>query len=294
MTVAGAMFGKLSRLHRVRILALAVAGVGIVGVCDYLTGFEVSMSLFYVAPVALAAWYAGRWTGVFIAVLSCLSWYSADLAAGSHYSHPLIPVWNSLVRLGFFLVCSLLLTTLRKTLINERHLACTDALTGLYGRRAYEEQLEHDLALAQRLKSCITLAYIDLDDFKGINDTHGHGAGDRVLQVTAQVLKNLTRRVDTAARLGGDEFAVVLPDTDQTGAQQAIAHLVREMQEAYLAINLKVTCSIGVVTFIDTTISASDAVAMADALMYEVKRQGKGAVAYNRFGTAPSAEVAAV
>jgi len=292
MIVSANVLAKLSRLRRVQILALAVAGVGIVGACDYLTGFEVSMSLLYLAPVALAAWYAGRWAGVFVAVLSCLSWYSADLAAGNYYSHPLIPVWNSLVRLGFFLVCSLLLTTLRETLINERHLARTDALTGLYGRRAFEEKLEHDLALAQRLKSSVTLAYIDLDDFKGINDTRGHGAGDQVLQVTAQVLTKLTRRVDTAARLGGDEFALVLPDTDQAGAQQAIAHVVRELHAACLGAGHEVTCSIGAVTFCDTTVSASEAVAMADALMYEVKRRGKGAVAYNLFANAPHMEVA--
>lgn len=274
----------LSRLSRAQILALATCGVGIVGICDFLMGYEASMSLFYLLPVAVAAWYSGRWSGVFIAVLSCVSWYIADLAAGNQYSHPAIPVWNSLVRLGFFLVSGLLLATLRDTLFNERHLARTDDLTGLYGRRAFEEQLDHDLALAQRHNSAVTLAYLDLDDFKAVNDSRGHAEGDRVLRTTGWALNKFTRRVDTAARLGGDEFALILPDTGPSGAQEAISSLMRDLQQAFNAIEVQITCSIGVVTFQNPALPAASAVAAADALMYEVKRQGKGAVAYSIFG----------
>ena len=282
--VLGTLDRLLARLTRVQALALAVCGVVFVGICDYLMGYEVSMSLFYLGPVAVAAWYAGRWPGVSIAVLSCISWYIADLTAGNHYSHPAIPVWNSLVRFGFFLISGLLLTALRNTLFNERHLAQTDGLTGLYGRRAFEDKLGHDLAMAQRRNSAVTLAYVDLDDFKTVNDTHGHAEGDRVLRVTGRVLNKLIRRVDTAARLGGDEFALVFPDTDPHGAQQAVSNLTRELREAFAAIRLDVTCSVGVVTFLNPTVSVASAIAAADSLMYEVKRQGKGAVAYSVLG----------
>jgi len=284
----------LSRLTAVQILVLAVCAVAIIGIGDYLSGYELSMSLFYLVPVALAAWYAGRWAGVSVAVLSCASWYIADSAAGNQYSHPAIPVWNSLVRLGFFLVSGALLTALRNTLHNERHLARTDALTGLCSRRVFEDNLEHDLALAQRSKSAVTLAYVDLDDFKAVNDTYGHSEGDRVLQATGRVLSKLIRRVDTAARLGGDEFALVLPDTDMQGAQQIISILTQELQQALSVIRLEVTCSIGVVTFLAPSLSAASAVAAADELMYEVKGQGKGAVAYRLFEEALQPVVAAV
>jgi diguanylate cyclase (GGDEF)-like protein len=276
----------MGHFSRSGILGLAACGVLIVGAVDYFTGYEVSMSLFYLGPVAVAAWYGGRWPGVVIAVISCVSWYVADFAAGSQYSSSAIPVWNALVRFGFFLSTGLLLTALRVSLHDQRQLARTDGLTGLYVRRAFQERLEHDLALAQRRSSAITLAYLDLDDFKSVNDTQGHSAGDRVLQTTAKVLKRSLRQTDTAARLGGDEFALVLPDTDSQGAQQVIANLARELREALASSKSEVSCSIGVVTFPSPDLSVAEAIAGADALMYEVKRKGKGAVAFSVFGPA--------
>lgn len=106
--------------------------------------------------LALSAWYAGRWPGVGIAVLSCAAWFAADFYSGNQYSNALIPYWNALVRLGFFLISGLLLSALRDSLqYQQRHLASTDSLTGLYGRRAFEERLAHDLALARRRKSAV-------------------------------------------------------------------------------------------------------------------------------------------
>ncbi len=276
-----ALIHPVDRLARAGILALAACGVLIVGGVDYLTGNEISMSLFYLGPVAAAAWYAGRGAGLAVAVLSCMTWYIADIGTGSQYSHPAIPVWNALVRFGFFLITGLLMATLRKSLRTQQDLARTDGLTGLYGRRAFEETLQHDLALAQRRKSALTLAYVDLDDFKALNDTHGHAQGDRVLRVVSRVLRGSIRETDTAARLGGDEFALVLPDTDSRGAQQVISKLARDLHEALEADTWTVTCSIGVVTFLASARSPEQALATADELMYEVKRKGKGAVAFS-------------
>ena len=275
---------RVDRLTRAGTLALALSGVLVVGGIDYLTGYEVSMSLFYLGPVALAAWYGGRWPGLAVAIASCVSWYIAELAAGGQYSHPAIPVWNALVRFGFFLVTSSLVAALRENLRVQQALARTDSLTGLYGRRAFEERLGHDLSLAQRRKSALTLAYVDLDDFKVVNDTLGHAEGDRVLRVIGQVLKRSVREVDTAARLGGDEFALVLPDTDGPGAQRVIAKLTRELHEALETDTRRTTFSIGVVTVPDAATSPEHAVAAADELMYRVKRKGKGAVEFSVLG----------
>jgi len=281
-----AIIHPVDRLTRAGILALAACGVLIVGGVDYLTGYEISMSLFYLGPVAAAAWYAERWTGFAIAVFSCMTWYIAEIGTGSQYSHPAIPVWNALVRFGFFFITGLLMATLRKSLRTQQYLARTDGLTGLYGRRAFEETLRHDLALAQRRQSALTLAYLDLDDFKALNDTHGHAQGDRVLRVVGRVLKVSIRETDTAARLGGDEFALVLPDTDSHGAQQVISKLARDLDEALEAATWRVTCSIGVVTFRASARSPEQALATADELMYQVKHKGKGAVAFSVVGEA--------
>lgn len=293
MRIMSTLNGRIQELGRVLVLALAACGVAVVGMVDYATGYEISMSLFYLAPVSLAAWYAGRRAGIAIAAMSCASWYAADIASGSSYSHHVIPVWNAFVRLGFFLTVSLLLTALRDHLQIERQLARTDGLTGLYGRRAFEDRLEHDLALARRHGSPLTVAYVDLDNFKAVNDTRGHAEGDRVLRAAGEVLKNAVRLTDTAARLGGDEFALVLPDTDDRGARQVMANLVHDMQAAFAAGKWNVTCSVGVVTFLEPAASAAKAVAAADALMYEVKRKGKGAVEFSVSGQAVQRRAAA-
>jgi len=267
-----------NRLTRPGVIALAIGSVAIVAGLDYISGYELSFSLFYIGPVAFATMYAGRRAGVGVAIISCIAWYFAEILAGAQYSHPLIPVWNAAVRLGFFLITCLLLSALRSSLLRERQLARTDSLTGLYARRAFEERLGHDLVLARRRRSAISLAYLDLDDFKAVNDAHGHAEGDQALQTVGRILRTAVREADTAARLGGDEFAVLLPDTDDRGAEQVMTKVRRDLGKALEAWDI--TCSIGVTTFVEPALSATAAVAAADALMYEVKRQGKSAIAY--------------
>lgn len=283
----------LDRLNRGAILTLAMGGLIAVGVLDYYTGYEVSVSVLYLGPVAIAAWYAGRSRGVVMAFLSCLTWYYTDLAAGHTYSYPTIPAWNALVRLGFFLVTALLLAALRTSLRILQDLVRTDALTGLYGRREFDVRLKHDLAIIQRRKGTLTLGYVDVDNFKAVNDTYGHDGGDRVLQAIAVALKESLRESDTAARLGGDEFALLLPDTDSGKAQQVVSRLERKFHEIPLLSNWRITCSIGVATFLDSAISPEQIIATADQLMYQVKRSGKGAVTFRVLGEAVQPAAAA-
>lgn len=273
-----AMHSVLTRLSPMQVFAIALAGVMLVGLLDYATGYEVSFSLIYLGPVALAAWYTGRRGAIAIAVLAAVIWLLAEMASGHPYSHPLITLWELLVRLGVFLLLGLLLVALRDALSRERDLARTDALTGLSTRRAFEEQLEHDLRLAQRRHGTITLAFLDLDDFKNVNDTYGHAEGDRVLRVTGRVLKESTRVADTVARLGGDEFVLVLPDTDPHGAEEAISKIRRDLHLslATAAPKVTVTFSVGAITFLDTPPGMDEALQAADALMYDAKHRGKG------------------
>ncbi len=274
----------LDGLSAAQCVTLATLGVVVVGGADYLTGYEVSMSVFYLGPVALAAWYAGRTAGIAIAVLSCVSWFVADSATGHPYSNSAIPVWNGLVRLCFLSVTVLLLIALRESLRAQRFLASTDALTGLYSRRVFDDRLAHDLALAQRHGSALTLAYVDVDDFRLANERLGHVGGDRVLRTIARVFSASLRESDTAARLGGDEFALILPATDADGARQIVTRLEQELREALAEMHLAVTCSVGVVTLLDPAIALDDAIAAADATMYEVKQSGKAAVRFRVLG----------
>ncbi len=277
----------LGSLSRAWIVALAVVGVAVVGLADYVSGFELSLSVFYLGPVALAAWYASRRAGVAVSVLSSGTWLAADVGAGLAYSHPAIALWNTVVRLGVLAVTAALLSALRVRLSIEKELARTDALTGVSNARAFREQLSYSLALSHREDRPLTLAYVDLDDFKRINDLHGHRQGDRVLETIGRALREATRRTDIAARLGGDEFALLLPNTNRAGAENLISKFRARLRAALEAEGIAATCSIGAVTFITPPASAAEAIDAADRLMYEVKKQGKNAVA---FDTAPASE----
>jgi diguanylate cyclase (GGDEF)-like protein/PAS domain S-box-containing protein len=159
----------------------------------------------------------------------------------------------------------------------EKKLARCDALTGLANRRAFYERAEQERKRAARYRRPISLAYVDLDNFKQVNDTHGHEAGDQLLINVAKVLGTL-RSDDMAARLGGDEFAVLLPEAGDAAAAFVIHKLQRMLTAAMHEKNLPVTFSIGLVTFDPVPENTEQMVQKADDLMYEVKKHGKNAI----------------
>lgn len=273
----------IASCSRWQVLVLALCALAGVGFIDVVTGYEISLTLFYLVPVGMAAWYAGRSAGVVFALLVCLVMYSADLGAGHLYSHPAIPIWNALIRSSVLLIVAMLLAVLRERLTAERLQARTDTLTGLLNSRAFMEKLEYTLALAGRSGNPLTLAYIDVDNFKAINDQYGHSEGDRVLRTFGQTMAECTRRADTAARIGGDEFALLLTNMEAQGAAEAIAKLRHRLQESLRAGGKAVTCSIGAVTFKKLPGSAEEAMKAADTLMYEVKRKARNDVAFRVF-----------
>jgi len=276
----------LLRLPRGALTIGAAAVLGLVGFLDYLSGYQVSFSLFYLGPVSAAAWYAGRRAGITLAVVASFVWYGVELASGYTYDHPIIPVWNALVRLGFFLIVTLLLASLRRHLANEQRLARTDPLTGVMNARAFTERLARDLALCDRTRSPLTLAYVDLDDFKQVNDRYGHTGGDELLRTIGRTLRGGTRRTDTVARLGGDEFAMILPGADLDGASHLVAELRQLVDNSQAQDGPSTTCSIGAVVFNELPGSADGAIAAADGLMYEAKKSGKNAAVFGVYSSA--------
>ncbi len=268
----------LVRLSCAQVAALAMVGILLVGAVDVATGRELLMGLFYLGPVTLAAWYGGKRAGLAIALAAGGAWLLADTIGGVTYSHPAIPFWNGLVRLGFFLVTSSLLSALRVHLDAERRLARIDGLTGVFNRQAFIERLEYALALAAREQRPLTLAYVDVDNFKRINDRHGHEEGDRVLRIVAQTLVNTVRRTDIVARLGGDEFAVLLTGADLAGSERILRKTAQALEAAIRAAGHETACSIGAAMFTSPPARAGEAIAAADALMYKAKASGKHAV----------------
>jgi diguanylate cyclase (GGDEF)-like protein len=229
-------------------------------------------------PVAAAGWLAGRWAGVVLSVLSAATWAAADYAAGARYSHPLIPIWNATMRGGFFLITALLLANLRTILGREQANSRTDALTGTGNWRSFSDIAERELGRIRREPAPITVGYLDLDDFKRVNDTLGHAAGDDLLVLVAETLRHKIRAVDFVARLGGDEFAIILPGTDAGGAARLFTRIQVILQDAARRRGWPVSFSVGIVTWRVPPASIQDMVKAADDLMYQAKRDHKGAI----------------
>lgn len=282
--VIGPLNQLLSKLSRSQILIIALAGIVIVGIPDYLFGFDISLAIFYLWPVGLATWYAGRNSGGLVAVISAFAGAAADVSGGNFGFHPAIITWNGLLHLAFMLVVVYLLDKLHSHIEIEQQLARVDPVTGIFNRRAFHEQLQHHLDLAGREKSSIVVAYIDLDDFKLVNDQNGHAEGDRVLRLVARTLTESIRRTDVVARLGGDEFALLIIDADRTHAERVITKLRLSLAQVFKHEQNKISCSIGCAIFQAPLPNARSALETADSLMYKVKSQGKNAVAFEVFG----------
>jgi diguanylate cyclase (GGDEF)-like protein len=259
-------------------LCAAAALLALIGFLDYLTGPEVASSLFYLLPVSVVSWYVGRRAGIVFSVLGAAIWLTADVAAGSMYSSGLIYSWNALVRLGFFLVVALLLAALRRQLEHEKEMARTDELTGSLNSRSFYELLSMEIERSRRNRQPFTAAYIDLDRFKEVNDRLGHLSGDQVLRSVVGCIRGLLRRTDVVARLGGDEFVVLLPETGEHGARDAMGRIHSTLKDDMRDRGWPVTFSIGVVTFASPPPSADEVVRLADDLMYAVKREGRDAI----------------
>jgi diguanylate cyclase (GGDEF)-like protein len=160
-----------------------------------------------------------------------------------------------------------------------------DALTGCLNRRALESRLRGEWRLARRRGSLVAVAAVDVDHFKLINDSHGHAAGDEVLQRLALIMKACARESDAVARLGGDEFVMILPDTDAEGARR-VSERVRERVAATVfgtaTVPITVTVSMGAVSLAGTdNLAPSDVLDMADRALYQSKQQGRNRVSFS-------------
>jgi diguanylate cyclase (GGDEF)-like protein len=162
-------------------------------------------------------------------------------------------------------------------------LSTRDLLTGLFNRGFFDDRLQEEVERARRIYRPVTLAMLDLDNFKEYNDTRGHRAGDLLLKTVARALRDGFRAADTVARYGGDEFAVIVADTgaDEVGARlhevrDAVENLVAALPEGTPA--PRVTVSIGLASWPRDGQSAEDVLICADRRMYEVKRQGGNSV----------------
>jgi diguanylate cyclase (GGDEF)-like protein len=264
-------------------VAIALAFLGTVGLVDYLTGRDVSLSVFYVAPIALTTWFVNRRTGAIFALLSTFTWFLAD-DMGRPHVQPLVPYWNTFVRLGFYIVVVVILAKLKLTLDHERNLSREDPTTGIANPRAFFEWASREVERSRRFGRPVTLLYIDCDDFKSVNDNHGHAIGDEVLREVGQAMQRVVRDIDFVARVGGDEFVVLLAETDAAGAHVAVRRLQELLSREMARRGRSVTFSVGAATFAGGPTTVEEAIREADSLMYSAKTSGKNTAKFAVLG----------
>lgn len=245
------------------------------GWLNQLIGWEVSFSVLYLIPIGIAAWILGRWPALGLAIGCTVLWWNANRNFPAF--NELILYWNAFVRFLFFAIVTELLVGLRQALERERELARVDPLTGLANTRAFTEIAQREIATARRTGRPLAILWIDLDGFKKINDELGHAAGDDLLAQIGGALRRSTRRTDFAARMGGDEFAVLLPETNLEGAEVMVRKITENVSEHAQVGDRSVTLSVGGIACEQTLPDLDTILHQADALMYEVKRAGRGA-----------------
>jgi len=267
---------------RILILALSLALVGILAYLDYATGPYMYFITFYLIPLALAVWLLGRWAGGIVLAVSALAWTIDEMALSSTYAHPFLPYWNIALKLGFFIAFLYTFSAFMRILRREKMFAATDYLTGLANRRYFFDVASKEVSRLNRYGQPLTLVYLDIDNFKHVNDFSGHARGDALLSLIATTLDKNVRAIDTVARVGGDEFAILLPETPYAGAETAIRRIRIELLAAVRKRKYSVTFSIGAVTCANPC-EFEPLMTMADIMMYSAKKSGKNSVRHEMF-----------
>jgi diguanylate cyclase (GGDEF)-like protein len=274
-TSAGWLLRTLESLPSAAVTTGAVGAIAVIGVATWRTPELPSLGLLHLVPVALATAVTCARRGTALALLATAVWAATARPATAAVAP--MAAETTVRALGLLFVVALVEVTVTQLRL-AFHLSSTDELTGLPNRRAFVERAELELARMRRTGTTITVAYLDVDGFKAVNDDHGHERGDEVLRRIGDVLAQRLRATDLAARLGGDEFALLLADTDATHATSLLRALRTTIATETLARGLPVTVSVGATTYRRAPASVAALLRQPDELLYEVKRDGGHAV----------------
>ena len=261
--------------------ALRLAGYVLLTLLVYwvnaITPAGARLGILYIIPVLLVVWTEGlAWGIVFAAVTTVLR----ETIAWVQMPPETPMIWRVVTGVAYLAVLGVAmagLQTLRRSQAAMARLIILDPLTNVLNARAFADRLGQELDRNRRYPRPLALMYMDLDNFKVINDTHGHQTGDAVLRLVADAMRSSVRQADVVGRLGGDEFAVLMPETDAALADAAAKRLIAGLRNVFKG-TPNVTASIGVVSCTATDASTDDLLRRADQAMYDAKKSGKDRV----------------
>ena len=204
----------------------------------------------YLVALLVLTWGMGRLFGLLMAVLACTSWAYIEATGGAYIDNPRAVFWNWSAALFSFIVMVVALTELRRALEDAHFQSRKDTLTGLVNKGGFYQVVSAEIEVCRRYKRTLSIAYIDCDNFKVVNDKFGHHVGDELLRVISKTMLRKLRSSDLPGRLGGDEFAVMLPETNAEACRMVIEMLQQRLLHEMKAHNWPVTFSIGIATFL--------------------------------------------
>lgn len=253
-----------------------VVSVALIGYADYRTGADFEFYVFYSLPVIVSSIYLGLVRSMWIVLLSIFAWMATDHYLFRCHDSIAAVLFNGSMRAAILLFIACFISNIKSTLELEANRSRYDPLTMLYNRLGFNEIANKMLMVAKRKSFSTCLAYIDIDDFKKVNDLFGHNAGDELLRRVGNCMKMSFREEDVVARIGGDEFAVFLTGLNETDATKCIERSMKKLMASVKEEALDVGFSVGVVTFKTNNYLLGDMLSVADDLMYQVKQSGKG------------------
>ncbi len=251
-----------------------------IGSLDSITNYNISVSALYLLPIILIAWFEGGLPAAIISIFSAITWATSDLVSGHIYSHTAIAVWNAFMVLGMFLVVGYSVIVIKKLLIKYREHTYTDELTGVETIRAFYEQARVEIGRSSIDRRPLTLAYIDIDNLRLVNDTLGHIAGDYLLHEAAQTMRSALRSTDIISRLGGSKFAILMPETNSESATVIINKVQEHLLDMAIKKGWPVTFSTGVITCGGPTYSINELIKAAEDCMNSAKETGNNMVKF--------------
>jgi len=259
-----------------RVIAYLLITLGVYWV-NVATPPAARLGTLYIIPVLLVTWTEGLAWGIVFGIASIAL---RETVAWSQMPADTPLLWRFANAAAYILVVAVAMAGLQKLRRSQAQLAqlvTQDVLTNVLNARAFADRLGQELERNRRYPRPLSLIYMDLDNFKVINDTHGHQTGDAVLRLVADAMRTSVRTADVVGRLGGDEFGVLMPETDAQLADAAAKRLVASLRNVFKG-TPSVTASIGVVSCMATDASTDELLRRADQAMYDAKKAGKDRV----------------
>ncbi len=269
------------------ILAGGYVSVALLGIVDHFTSPDLSFLIFYLVPVFIVTFFVGSWAGAVLSIACTAVWFGVNTHELIADARTVIPFWNIAQKLAFFFLMTWMLSALKEALAHQQELARIDPLTGLPNRRTFHDVADSEILRSRRYNRPFSFAYLDLDNFKDVNDARGHSEGDRLLRVVSNAMCESLREVDTAARLGGDEFALLMPETDYAAAHTTVTNLREKLRIRMETHGWPVTFTFGVVTYLSAVHSIDEMIGLGDQLMYKGKQAGKNSITHRQIEATP-------